>query len=99
MVEYSFEEALDLLTNNLQNAENNLKNLNEDLDFLKNQITTMEVSILRISLSKRFYDFIREVCCVASFTLCFLDIARIYNYDVKLRRKRREQQAQQQPVA
>lgn len=46
MVEYSFEEALTLLTKNLENAEINLRELNEDLDFLKDQITTTEVSIL-----------------------------------------------------
>jgi len=48
MVEYSFEEAITLLTNNLSAAETNLNNLIEDLDFLKDQITTTEVNIARI---------------------------------------------------
>ncbi len=53
-VEYSFDEAIALLTNNLVNAERNLNNLIEDLDFLKDQITTTEVSIL-FSLSNVIY--------------------------------------------
>ncbi len=45
MVEYSFEEASSLLTNNLSSAEVSLKGIEEDLAFLKEQITTTEVSI------------------------------------------------------
>ncbi|PRP86189.1 prefoldin subunit 3-like isoform 1 [Planoprotostelium fungivorum] len=61
MVEYSFEEAVDLLTKNLESAEKNLKGLDEDIGFLKEQITTTEVNI-----------------------------ARVYNHDVKQRRKKRD---------
>ncbi len=46
MVEYSFEEATVLLSNNLEAADKNLKSLEEDIGFLKDQITTTEVSIL-----------------------------------------------------
>lgn len=46
MLEYSFEEATDLLTSKLKTAKNSLKNTIEDLGFLRDQITTMEVSIL-----------------------------------------------------
>ena len=46
MLEYSLEEAEALLSKNLETANTNLKNLNEDLEFLREQITTMEVSIL-----------------------------------------------------
>ena len=48
MVEYSFEEAGTLLSKNLANAETNLKSIEEDLAFLKDQITTSEVNIARI---------------------------------------------------
>eukprot|EP01117_Protostelium_nocturnum_P015831 TRINITY_DN6168_c0_g1_i1.p1 TRINITY_DN6168_c0_g1~~TRINITY_DN6168_c0_g1_i1.p1 ORF type:complete len:180 (-),score=73.74 TRINITY_DN6168_c0_g1_i1:116-655(-) len=61
MVEYSFEEAIELLSNNLSGAEINLKSLDEDIGFLKEQITTTEVNI-----------------------------ARVYNFDVKQRRLKRE---------
>jgi prefoldin subunit 5 len=44
MCEYSFEEALKLLTNNYDNAFTTLKNNESDLDFIKDQITTCEVS-------------------------------------------------------
>jgi hypothetical protein len=74
MVEYSFDEAIALLTNNVLNAEKNLSNLVEDLDFLKDQITTSEVSILHQIL-------------LFSFTI--VDIARIFNFDVKQRRSKK----------
>jgi len=59
MVEYSFEEAIMLLTKNVENCRANLKTIERDLDFIKDQITTTEVNI-----------------------------ARIFNYDVKQRRAR-----------
>jgi len=48
MVEYSFEEAKALLTRNLENALSNFKVFEEDLSFLKDQITTVEVNIARV---------------------------------------------------
>ena len=47
MVEYSYEEALSLLERNMSNAEIRLKSTEEDLNFLKDQITTTEVNIAR----------------------------------------------------
>ena len=48
MVEYNFEEALKLLGKNLHNAETRVKSTEEDLNFLKDQITTTEVNIARV---------------------------------------------------
>ena len=48
MVEYSFEEALVLLERNLSNAMFRIKQTEDDIDFLKDQITTTEVNIARI---------------------------------------------------
>lgn len=47
MVEYSYEEALALLQRNLANAETRIGSTEEDLNFLKDQITTTEVNIAR----------------------------------------------------
>lgn len=58
MVEYSVQEALDLLTQKLAQAERSLVVVERDIDFLREQITTMEVNI-----------------------------ARVYNWDVKKRRE------------
>jgi len=58
MLEYDIDEAEELLTNNLSTAENNLNELADDLSYLRDQITTIEVSM-----------------------------ARVYNWDVKRRRK------------
>jgi len=60
MVEYSFSEAIALLTKNLEGAKNTIQSIEEDLNFLKDQITTTEVNI-----------------------------ARLFNYDVKQRRQAR----------
>lgn len=50
MLEYDIDEAHALLEKNLQTASRNLETLNGDLDFLQNQITTTEVSILPLGL-------------------------------------------------
>ena len=48
MVEYTYEEALELLTKNLKNATINIKTYKEDLEYLKEQITTIEVNLARV---------------------------------------------------
>lgn len=57
MLEYPVDEAQTLLTNKLAAAKKSLEQTTEDLDFLREQITTMEVNV-----------------------------ARVYNWDVKRRR-------------
>jgi len=66
MLEYNYEEADELLTKNLKNAEVNLSSLEEDLAFLKDQITVSEVNI-----------------------------ARIHNYNVQLKKETREREARE----
>ncbi|KND02379.1 tubulin-binding prefolding complex subunit PAC10 [Spizellomyces punctatus DAOM BR117] len=61
MLEYSTAEAKDLLQSKLDSAKTSLEQVDEDLEFLRDQITTMEVNT-----------------------------ARVYNFDVKLRRKQKE---------
>lgn len=46
MLEYDIDEAQSLLEKNLATASRNLDSLEEDLDFLRDQFTTTEVSIL-----------------------------------------------------
>lgn len=46
MMEYHIEEAEQLLTKNLETAVKNLIQIDTDLDFLRDQITTSEVRIL-----------------------------------------------------
>jgi hypothetical protein len=48
MLEYPLEEAVDLLTNKLDAAERNVKGIIEDLEFLREQITVMEVNTARV---------------------------------------------------
>ncbi len=48
MVEYSLEEAQELLSSNLNTAERNFKTFTEDLEFLKDQITITEVNTARL---------------------------------------------------
>ena len=46
MLEYDIDEAESLLEKNLATASKNLDSLEDDLDFLRDQFTTTEVSIL-----------------------------------------------------
>jgi hypothetical protein len=53
MLEYTLQEAKELLENKLDTNQNALKNVLEDLEFLREQVTTMEVSILLSYLNKK----------------------------------------------
>lgn len=48
MLEYPLDEAEALLTKNLTAATSNVETINTDLDFLRDQITTTEVSMARV---------------------------------------------------
>jgi len=61
MLSYKLPAAIELLKSKLELAETSLKNTTEDLEFLREQLTVMEVNI-----------------------------ARVFNWDVKRRRERRE---------
>lgn len=46
MLEYPVDDAIVLLSKNLESAKSSLLQVDEDLDFLKDQCTTIEVGIL-----------------------------------------------------
>lgn len=48
MLEYTYQEAIDLLTTKLEKAQKDLKDSTEDLALVRNQIITAEVNISRI---------------------------------------------------
>ena len=48
MVEYTYDEAMSLLEKNYSNAELRMTTSDEDLNFIKDQITTMEVNMARV---------------------------------------------------
>lgn len=48
MLEYSLEEANELLSKNLETATKNLTQIDVDLDYLRDQITTTEVNMARV---------------------------------------------------
>jgi len=56
MVEYTYDEALELLENNLKNANTTGESLDEDLDFIKDQITTTEVCVQSDQQGKGWVD-------------------------------------------
>lgn len=51
------EEARELLQSKLDLAQTSKRSAEEDLEFLRDQITTMEVSILFTALKKCFYYY------------------------------------------
>jgi len=67
MLEYDIDEAQALLEKNLSTATRNLDSLEEDLDFLRDQFTTTEVSILLICRS----DVEGNVQVPTRFQTCF----------------------------
>ncbi|KAK0200491.1 Prefoldin subunit-domain-containing protein [Desarmillaria ectypa] len=64
MLSYKIPDAIALLKSKLETAETSLQNTIEDLEFIREQLTIMEVNT-----------------------------ARVYNWDVKRRRERREKEA------
>ena len=48
MLAYPLEEAIALLSARLEGSEKSLVTLRDDLDFLRDQITTMEVNTARM---------------------------------------------------
>ena len=48
MVEYPLSEAKDLLEQNKRNAKQNVSNHERDLNFVRDCITTLEVSLARV---------------------------------------------------
>jgi prefoldin subunit 5 len=48
MLEYTYQEAIDFLSTNKANAERDLRQLTEDLGFVRDQIVTSEVNMSRI---------------------------------------------------
>lgn len=48
MLSYKIPEAISLLRSKLESAESNLVNVVEDLEFLREQITVMEVNTARV---------------------------------------------------
>ncbi len=48
MVEYSFDEAVELLTKNLDAATNNLKSTEEEIAYLRDQINTTDVNLSQV---------------------------------------------------
>lgn len=48
MLSYPLEEAMSLLQARLSGSKKSLNTIKEDLDFLRDQITTMEVNTARV---------------------------------------------------
>ena len=48
MLSYKIPEAIELLATKLKNAEGSLQSLQEELEFLREQITVMEVNTARL---------------------------------------------------
>ena len=77
MLEYSNEEAEELLNKNLTQANASLEQTNIDLDFLKFVFIYFKI---RINFSKLFFFCNRD-----QITTTEVNMARVYNWDVKRR--------------
>ena len=79
MVEYTIEEAVGLLEQNHINAMANKKSLDEDIAFLRDQITT--VRAMRAAAPRQ-----SSGCLMCHVLQTEVNIARIFNHDVLKRR-------------
>eukprot|EP00163_Fabomonas_tropica_P015492 TRINITY_DN2829_c0_g1_i1.p1 TRINITY_DN2829_c0_g1~~TRINITY_DN2829_c0_g1_i1.p1 ORF type:complete len:158 (-),score=42.97 TRINITY_DN2829_c0_g1_i1:245-718(-) len=64
MVEYTYDEALEMLQDSLSRTEEALKHHEEDLAFVKDQIVTLEVNVARVfnwDVKKRRTDKEKEL--------------------------------------
>jgi prefoldin subunit 5 len=57
LMEYDIKEAKKLLSDKLESVTSQLETAEEDAEFLRNQITVMEVSILFFSFLASFFFF------------------------------------------
>ncbi|XP_050430253.1 prefoldin subunit 3 [Adelges cooleyi] len=48
MLEYNLDDATELISKNIQLANDNMKQVDDDLDFLRDQFTTTEVNMARV---------------------------------------------------
>lgn len=48
MLEFTLDDAQELLVKNIESAKQNLSHIDQDLDFLRDQITTTEVNMARV---------------------------------------------------
>ena len=48
MLEYTYDEAIELLSSKLDKAKKDMEEISENLSFVRNQIITSEVNISRI---------------------------------------------------
>lgn len=81
MLSYPIDEAEALLESKLQAAKQSLSNCEEDLDFLREQITVMQF----LARSPRVWlTNCRQTMEVA--------VARVYNWDVVQKRKEKEEE-------
>lgn len=56
MVEYTFEEAISLLSKNLEAASGNLATTETDIAYLRDQINTTDVNMSQVYNVRRFVD-------------------------------------------
>lgn len=73
MLSYPIQEAEDLLESRLSTAKQSLANCEEDLDFLREQITVRSIGPL--------------VSDADTYQTMEVATARVYNWDVVMRRK------------
>jgi hypothetical protein len=81
MLSYPLKEAEELLESKLASAKQNMANTEEDLDFLREQIT--------VSRSDTVWPITLTV-----WQTMEVATARVYNWDVVMRRKEKEQGAE-----
>lgn len=86
MLEYNLEDATELISRNIQLATDNMGQVDDDLDFLR--YTFKQFNILCL-----FFFYYRFVIIFRDqFTTTEVNMARVYNWDVKRRQAAKAKQ-------
>lgn len=84
MLSYPIDEAEELLSTKLAAAKKSLANCEEDLDFLREQIT--------VRFPRREGAQVSQKLCLIENQTMEVATARVYNWDVTMKRKEKNEQ-------
>lgn len=86
MLEYNLEDATELISRNIQLATDNMGQVDDDLDFLRHTFKQFNILCL-------FFFYYRLVIIFRDqFTTTEVNMARVYNWDVKRRQAAKAKQ-------
>jgi len=85
MLEYNLDDATELISRNIQLATDNMGQVDDDLDFLRYTFKQFNVCLF-------FFYYLFVIIFRDQFTTTEVNMARVYNWDVKRRQAAKAKQ-------